>query len=131
MMLRIIRWLITVAAVWNGLFLAYEGLWVWPRTVGIDSWLDSTLLLLACFLPIVGAVWAILRPRRGALVMIAAVGIYGVFCGVRVLEQLARRQSLGWDWGPFYMFVIPTTVFAVTLHLSSRSKQDPLRDSPI
>jgi hypothetical protein len=52
--------------------------------------------------------------------MLAAVGFYGLFCGVSVVEEFARGESLSWDWWPFYMFVVPTSVFAITIYLSSR-----------
>ncbi len=104
---------------------------MWPRTVGIDSWLDSALLLIACFLPIVGSVWAIPRPRQGALAMISAVGIYALFCVASILEKLARHKAFGWDWAPFYMFVVPTLILAITIYLTSRPKHRAFRDDAI
>ncbi len=119
----IIRWLATFAAVWNGAFLAYEGLWIWPRTIRSDPWVDSTLLLIACFLPILGAILAIFRPRQGSLLMITAIAVYVLFCAVRVVEDLTRGEHPSWDGRPFYMFVIPSTVFAVAIFLSTRRKR--------
>jgi len=60
--------------------------------------------------------------------MIAAVGVYGLFCSISVLEELAKRQTLGWDSRPFYMFVVPTSAFAITLYLSSRRKHHQCRE---
>lgn len=52
--------------------------------------------------------------------MIAATGIYLLVCAIRSVEVLANGERLTWDFRPFYMFVVPSSIFAVAILLCSR-----------
>ena len=131
MVRNIIRWLATIAAIWNGLFLAWEGLWLWPRTVGIDPWIESAPIVVACFLPVIGGAWAVLKPRSGALLILAAVASYLLAYAIRVVELLVHGESIPWVPQPFYMFVVPSSIFAVAIFLTAGRKPSSFhQDTP-
>jgi len=119
---RVVRWLFIGAALWNGLFLAGVGLWSMPRDA-TNPLLEHVLLLTACFLPLPGAVWCLLRPRAGARLILAGVAVYLMFCLTAVLEQVKRGEQLGWDFRPFYMFVIPSTVIAIVIRVTTKADE--------
>jgi len=119
---NLVRWLATGAAIWNGAFLVFVGLWVWPRTLSSDPRADIALFLAACFLPLVGAICAIFRPRTGSYVMLAATGVYLLVWILGSLEVLASGERVAWNSRAFYMFVVPSSAFAVAILLGSRRR---------
>jgi hypothetical protein len=120
MLLVIIRWIATAAALWNGAFLAYAGAWALSRMTPADSSIDRVLLAAACFQPIVAALWSIPRPRQGSLFLFSAIATYVVFCAVRTYEEATKGETPGWDMGPFYMFVVPSAAIAGILIATTR-----------
>ena len=62
--------------------------------------------------------------------MIAATGIYLLACAVRSLEVLATGERLTWDPRPFYTFVVPSSIFAVAILLTSRRSSPGKGDAP-
>jgi hypothetical protein len=120
MLRKVIRRAAIVAAILNGLFLAYVGLWTIPRRGTGTSLPDEALLIAALFLPIVGALWSVFRPRSGSLILLTSVGLYLIFCAVRALEQNLAGQAVGWDPHPLYTFAAPSALIALLILLTAK-----------